>query len=158
MEEETDKVAQSLPSTTPRLLYYIPGLQKWGGFWFMYPYNRTIVRRTQWLSQQADARASGSVDGSSGEPIYAKDLDYAECAGSGGLIGAVVLSVFTLIGAALFFGSSLVSLARANLDCSEELTGQTRGIMRMFLPDSGGGPSQQCVSASRVICKNCRGC
>ncbi|WWD19827.1 hypothetical protein CI109_104293 [Kwoniella shandongensis] len=68
---------KSLSSTRPQLTYSLPSpplsSRRWGSFFFMYPFNRTIVRRSQYLSALSNPSLTGSK-----EPVHGEGMSYSE--------------------------------------------------------------------------------
>ncbi len=81
-----------------------------GSFFFMYPYNRCIVRRSWWLSRlPASSYASPTEKVEVDAPKHGEEMVYREAMQMPSKFQAFILSsiVFGLFG--LFFTSSLVS-------------------------------------------------
>ncbi|WWC95166.1 hypothetical protein V866_002020 [Kwoniella sp. B9012] len=100
------------------------GKTRYGSFFFMYPYNRTIVRRSQYLS-------------TTGAGIrYGEKMDYAESMDIGrGWIGSTIFSLILSFTFGLFFLSSLV-----------------RKLSNYVLPKAGEGVSdEKLFKASYVV-------
>lgn len=103
------------PSPRPKLFYQIisPHLPepKIGSFFFMWPYNRCIVRRSWALSRQnAQVLSDRSLKvGKAKEPVHGDDFSYEESMETGSTLKAYLISWVIMIFGLLFFGSSLVS-------------------------------------------------
>ncbi|KAK8853397.1 hypothetical protein IAR55_004103 [Kwoniella newhampshirensis] len=110
----------------PSLTYFLPSpplsSPRWASFFFMFPFNRTIVRRSQYLSALTPARTSSTE---SDEPIHGEGMGYAEGLDIGaGRLGSGLAS----FGFFLFFGLFYTSKTLRNL------------FLR-FLPKAGEGSS-----------------
>lgn len=142
-ERDTSEWAQ-VPSNgssrRPQLTYTLPSIpalstltSRIGAFFFMYPYNRTLVRRSWFLSRldeaQQPSKASDANDGASGkkEPVHGPKLIYEEAMDVGGskwfsmLVTAFMGTVLGLV-----IGSSLI-----------------RRVLKYFLPSGMGGTPEQ---------------
>lgn len=129
--------AIEMPSSAPSTVYraVIDGVEKIGSFFFMYPYNRLIVRRSWHLSRmetslfpkhsdeggeggryplrsKGKGRASGSSSPSSEEPVHGDNLHYEEAMQMPNKYMAFLVSLSTFSFFAMFFLSSLVSTLR----------------------------------------------
>nr|XP_019010531.1 uncharacterized protein I206_05003 [Kwoniella pini CBS 10737]OCF49312.1 hypothetical protein I206_05003 [Kwoniella pini CBS 10737] len=123
-------------STIPKLIYKleIPNKQKrFGSFFFMYPYNRTIIRRTQYLSNLFSLNENVNENEI---PKYGKIMKYEESMETGnGKLGSSFISfcLFFLFG--LFYSSKFI-----------------RNICSYFLPKAGEGVSdEQLFKASYIV-------
>jgi hypothetical protein len=130
------------PSTPARFVWTFtsPGLGQtlYGAFFFMWPFNRIIVRRTQYLSRCLEARlpsgdltsadgvpaesisvpTQGMTDIHSPEPVYGEEIEYAETWQKGSYLSALLFSLAQVVFFGVFFGSKLVSpLSRSASVC-----------------------------------------
>lgn len=117
-------LASEGPSAQPKLYYTLPALpslstltSRIGALFLMYPYNRTLVRRSWFLSRLAEAQAGGAdADGNGNaredatgvgkEPVHGDKLEYEEGMDVGG--GRVVSALVTF-GMGVFFGLFMAS-------------------------------------------------
>jgi hypothetical protein len=115
------------PSTPPGL-----GQSLYGAFFVMWPFNRIIVRRTQYLSRCLEARlpsgdlttadevplesipvptqGKGMTGIHSPEPVYGEEIEYAETWQKGSYLSALLFSLAQVVFFGVFFGSRVVSL------------------------------------------------
>jgi hypothetical protein len=129
-----------MPSSAPSTVYraVVDGVEKIGSFFFMYPYNRLIVRRSWHLSRmetslvpkhgdQVDeggryplrnkgkGRTSGSSSSASNqEPVHGDNLHYEEAIQMPNKYMAFLVSFSTFSFFAMFFLSSLVRPCRSS--------------------------------------------
>jgi hypothetical protein len=122
----------------------------------MYPYNRAIVRRSQFLSRTAEAcmpsgnwNDAADVNGrepdnaKAPEPVYGDDLEYAEAIQMPGPIRAFVFSAVSFLFLGLFFSSGLVGRYDTVPDARVLIIVQVRKICSFILPSPGQGASQE---------------
>ena len=96
------------------MLFYtlpsLPGLStltsRIGAFFFMYPYNRTIVRRSWFLSRTAEAGGASAAGEKGKEPVHGDSLQYEEAFDVGG--GKLRSALVTFAMGMLFMASSWV--------------------------------------------------
>jgi hypothetical protein len=129
-----------MPSKAPSLVYRatIDGTERIGSFFFMYPYNRLIVRRSWHLSRlntslfpshsdnkdqgdgyalRSKGKGKGRASGSSAqpsqnenqEPVHGDELQYQEAVRTPSGFMAFLISFTTFSFLGLFFLSSIVS-------------------------------------------------
>jgi len=130
-----------MPSSAPSTVYraVVDGVEKIGSFFFMYPYNRLIVRRSWHLSRmetslfpkhgdqggeggryplrnKGKGRASGasSSPASKQEPVHGDNLHYEEAIQMPNKYMAFLVSFSTFSFFAMFFLSSLVRPFRSS--------------------------------------------
>lgn len=128
------------PSSRPKTIYeaVIDGVHRYGGFFFMYPYNRLIVRRSWFLSgidtslfprpsapeqgsryalrNKGKGRSSSDQKESGGdkEPVHGDELQYEEAVIMPSKVWAWLFSFLNFSFFALFFTSSIVSSSPAH--------------------------------------------
>ncbi|OCF43719.1 hypothetical protein I317_02472 [Kwoniella heveanensis CBS 569] len=152
---EFDLVPKSAPlasrrSTIPSLAYAldIPGQAKrFASFFFMYPFNRTIIRRSAYLStfndndDQTQSIAQGNGNGSpDAEPVHdlTKEMKYAEGMDTGkGKWGSGLFSAGLFLAFGLFFGSSLI-----------------RKLASYILPKAGEGATDENLHKASYVVTN----
>ncbi|RSH91460.1 hypothetical protein EHS25_009759 [Saitozyma podzolica] len=136
------------PSTPARFVWTLtsPGLGQtlYGAFFVMWPFNRIIVRRTQYLSRCLEARlpsgdlttadevplesipvptqGKGTTGIHSPEPVYGEEIEYAETWQKGSYLSALLFSLAQVVFFGVFFGSRVL-----------------RKIILHFLPQQGSG-------------------
>jgi hypothetical protein len=100
--------------------------KKIGSFFFMYPYNRCIVRRSWFLSRLDTGVVSSSRQAShdnddeqDDEPRHGDGFEYREAMETGSTLKAMLISGASLLFGVLFFGCSLVSGTFLKTDCTE---------------------------------------
>lgn len=129
------------PSPRPKLFYELnhPAVDRplVGSFFFMYPYNRCIVRRSWALSRlNPKTLADGPVKNGD-EPVHGGGLEYEEAMETGSRLMALLTSGLLVIFGVLFFGSRIVSVTCVECSC------QTRGLLSYLLPKAGTGASAE---------------
>jgi hypothetical protein len=131
------------PSTPARFVWTFtsPGLGQtlYGAFFVMWPFNRIIVRRTQYLSRCLEARlpsgdltsadgvpvesisvptqGKGMTDIHSPEPVYGEEIEYAETWQKGSYLSALLFSLAQVVFFGVFFGSKVVSPGHGRCRC-----------------------------------------
>ena len=78
-----------------------------GSFFFMYPYNRCIVRRS-WALSRSDFKAQGIPHARGKEPVGGGGFVYDEAMEVGSKLQAFVVSSMLFVFGILFFGSKVV--------------------------------------------------
>ncbi|WVQ94909.1 hypothetical protein IAU59_001995 [Kwoniella sp. CBS 9459] len=147
---EFDLVPKSAPlasrrSTIPSLAYAldIPGqVRRFASFFFMYPFNRTIVRRSAYLSTLVDKPGTegSSNDAASAEPVHdlTKEMNYGEGIDTGrGKWGSGLFTAGLFFAFGLFFGSSLV-----------------RKLASYILPKAGEGATDENLHKASYVVTN----
>nr|XP_018261104.1 uncharacterized protein I303_06825 [Kwoniella dejecticola CBS 10117]OBR83262.1 hypothetical protein I303_06825 [Kwoniella dejecticola CBS 10117] len=135
-----DGILPKTRSTILKLSYImkIPNkARRYGSFFFMYPYNRTIVRRTQYLTNLFSGSNSGlASDSGSSTPKYGKEMKYEESMDIGrGKIGSSIFSFCLFFVFGLFYASKLI-----------------RKLCTYILPKAGEGVSdEQLFKASYAV-------
>ncbi|AAW44773.1 conserved hypothetical protein [Cryptococcus deneoformans JEC21] len=109
-----------LPSTPPALTFSLPSTPltpaRFASFFFMYVYNRTVVRRSQFLSGALSTKSGGKV------MKYAEGLDIGY-----GKFGSALATIGMMVFGGLFFGFKCL-----------------RNIILRYLPKQGeGAPLEQ---------------
>ena len=102
------------PSPRPKLLYEDthPAVNRplIGSFFFMFPYNRCIVRRSWALSRlNPETLSSGPTKHTDDEPVHGGGFEYEEAMETGSRVTALLTSGLILLFGILMFGSKLVS-------------------------------------------------
>ncbi|WWC91919.1 uncharacterized protein L201_006871 [Kwoniella dendrophila CBS 6074] len=130
-------------STIPKLSYEleIPNEPKrYGSFFFMYPYNRTIIRRSQYLSSILPSINNNNSNNNGEEvqeqPKYGKKMNYEESWEMGkGKFRSCLFSLTVFLAFGLFFSSNII-----------------RKLFSYILPKAGEGVSdEQLFKASYVV-------
>ncbi|WVF67310.1 hypothetical protein IAT40_002061 [Kwoniella sp. CBS 6097] len=153
---EFDLVPKSAPlatrrSTVPSLAYSldIPGQTKrFASFFFMYPFNRTIIRRSAYLSTfnqaQSQAQTQGETaaesESESNEPVHdlSKEMKYGEGMDTGrGKWGSELFSAGLFFAFGLFFGFKLV-----------------RKLASYILPKAGEGATDENLHKASYVVTN----
>ncbi|ORX39430.1 hypothetical protein BD324DRAFT_619686 [Kockovaella imperatae] len=115
------------PTPPPQLVYESshPSLPRslTGGFFFMYPFNCCVVRRSWFLSRLSED-ATGIKRGD--EPRHGDKLEYTEALQTRSWIESIIVSLGLMLFGLVFFGSTL-----------------TRNILLWLLPSPGSGPSDK---------------
>ncbi|WRT70025.1 uncharacterized protein IL334_007018 [Kwoniella shivajii] len=141
-------------STIPKISYElkIPNEPlKFGSFFFMYPYNRTIIRRSQYLSTLSSSRSIASSTSTStstsseNEPIHhdengsgAGSMQYEESMNfRKGKIGSSLITLTLFFAFGLFYSSKII-----------------RKLFSYILPAAGTGASEEDLFKASYIVEN----
>jgi hypothetical protein len=164
LPDRADKVQYSCsgfearPSTPPRFVYELssPHLPRRliGGFFFMFPFNRCIVRRSWALSQlhpDVITDRALDIDEKSKEPVHGQDFTYEESYETGSKASALLLTGSVILFGILFFGSRVVGGLRGpRIQCSR----QTRWLLLHLLPQAGQGQDMEKLKKGNMAVTN----
>ncbi|KAK1922219.1 Saccharopine dehydrogenase-domain-containing protein [Papiliotrema laurentii] len=135
---------EARPSTPPRFVYELssPHLPRRliGGFFFMFPFNRCIVRRSWALSQlhpDVITDRALDIDEESKEPVHGQDFTYEESYETGSKASALLLTGSVILFGILFFGSRV-----------------TRWLLLHLLPQAGQGQDMEKLKKGNMAVTN----